>query len=287
VPSVNEIKQIYQALGNYFQLAFGAGEGLTFEFDIGVFCKSFNQKIKKTLNALKFLEHDGYLALSENIYLPSRVLFIIDNEEVYRFQIEHATYDTFIKTILRSYGGIFEQFVKINEAELATRLGMSYIEVSDSLKRLHEMGVLNYLPQTDKPQLQFLRPRTDPDHLDIDGKFIEVRKKIQEDQIKAVIDYASETVCRSIQLLSYFNEINASKCGVCDFCIEEKKQDKLALLTENIDFEIITILQSGPASATELQQGVKTGNDHDKLIRLQDLLDAGKIRMDGGYYHLS
>src|SRR5690606_29033738 len=100
-PSIQEIKKIYHNLGNYFQLAYGAGEGLNFDFDIADFCKRFNCGVIKTLAALKFLEHDGHITFSENIFLQSRIMFLAGNEDVYRFQIENAGYDPFIKTLLR------------------------------------------------------------------------------------------------------------------------------------------------------------------------------------------
>ncbi|HEX8607534.1 MAG TPA: ATP-dependent DNA helicase RecQ, partial [Pedobacter sp.] len=65
-PSVAEIKKLYHDLGSYFQLAYGAGEGITFDFDLADFCKRFNIGVVKAMAALKFLEHDGYVTLSEN-----------------------------------------------------------------------------------------------------------------------------------------------------------------------------------------------------------------------------
>ena len=152
IPSVKEIKQIYQALGNYYQLAVGAGEGLSFEFELATFSKTFNLKPLKVLAALKFLEHDGYLALSENIFLQSRIMFTAGNEDVYRFQIENAGYDVFIKTILRSYGGSYDQYVKISEAELAKRARISYKDTVQALKYLESQEILSYLPQQDRLQ---------------------------------------------------------------------------------------------------------------------------------------
>src|SRR5690606_34037291 len=40
-PSLKEIRQIYFQLGNYFQLAYGAGTDLTLDFDVADFCKRY------------------------------------------------------------------------------------------------------------------------------------------------------------------------------------------------------------------------------------------------------
>ena len=285
-PSVEEIKKTYHYLGSYFQLAYGAGEGVNFSFDLADFCKRFKLGVIKTMGALKFLEHDGYITLSENIFLPSRVLFTAGNEDVYRFQIENSGYDPLIKTILRSYGGMFDHYANINESDIAKRLGISFNDVVRMLNNLQELQLLSYLPQTDQPQLQFILARVDLLHLDTDVKYIELRRKIQADQINAVLGYAGTAVCRSIQLLAYFDEPNADKCGVCDVCLEEKRNEDLAELTDKIDFEIATLLQTDMRTLDELVNELKTGSDQDKLNQIRELLDAGKIKTDGKNYYL-
>ncbi|WGQ12540.1 ATP-dependent DNA helicase RecQ [Pedobacter gandavensis] len=285
-PSVEDIKKTYHYLGNYFQLAFGAGEGLTFNFDLADFCKRFNVGVIKTMAALKFLEHDGYLTLSENIFLPSRVLFTAAHEDVYRFQIENAGYDPLIKAILRSYGGAFDQYVKIEENELAKKVGLSFSTAKKMISNLEEQGLLSYLPQSDQPQLQYIRPRVDFVHMDIDVKYIELRKKIQLDQINSVLAYMDHKECRSVQLLRYFDEPDADKCGVCDVCLEEKKAEDQDLRFDRIDFELVTLLQTKAQSIEDLVTGIKTGNENDRLGRIRELLDAGKIKTDGKNYYL-
>ena len=285
-PTVAEIKKAYHYLGSYFQLAYGAGLDLTFSFDLADFCKKFNLGVIKTIGALKFLEYNGYVALSENVFLQSRVMFLVGHEDVYRFQIENIGYDPLIKAILRSYGGSFDSYVKINEAEIAQRIKRSFNEVQKQLNTLQELGLLSYLPQTDQPQLQYIRERVDQEHMDIDAKYLEQRKQIQQDQIKAVLDYAVKHECRSVQLLTYFDEPNSEKCGVCDVCLAEKKADDLDVLEDRIDFEIITSLQTEAQDLDKLIPALKTGSETDRLGRIRALLDAGKIKTDGKNYYL-
>ena len=285
-PRAEEIKKVYHYLGSYFQLAFGSGEGLSFGFDAADFCKRFNLGVIKTLAALKFLEHDGYITLSENIFLPSRLLFIVSHEDVYRFQIENSGYDRLIKTILRSYGGAFEQYVKIQESELCKKLAMSFSDLKKHLMFLQEQGLLSYLPQTDQPQLQYLRARMDLMHLDVDVRYIELRRKIQTEQVEAVLKYTGTWICRSIQLLAYFDEPDADKCGVCDVCLAEKKADDEAHIWDKIDFELATLLQTNPYALPDLVNAMKTGSENERIARIRELLDAGKIKTDGKNYYL-
>jgi ATP-dependent DNA helicase RecQ len=285
-PSLEEIKKTYHYLGTYFQIAYGSGAEISFAFDLADFCKRFNLGVIKTIGALKFLEHDGYLTLSENIFLPSRVLFTTGHEDLYRFQIENRGYDALIKTILRSYGGAFDQYVKINEDDIAQRLAISYKNVISLLAKLQEQELISYLPQSDQPQLQFLLPRADLLHLDLDVKYIELRKVIQEDQINAVLAYAVSNSCRSKQLLAYFDEPHANRCGVCDVCLAENRLEDMEQLNAKIEFEIATILQSGPHDLNELVTAIKSGTESEKLNQIRLLLDAGKIKTDSKNYYL-
>ena len=285
-PTPDEIRKTYHYLGNYFQLAFGAGEGLTFTFDIADFCKRFNISVLKTISALKFLEHDGYLTLSESVFLPSRMMFIASHEDIYRFQIENKAYDGIIKTILRSHGGAFDGFVKINEADLAKKTGLSYKEIIALLNKLQAIELLTYTQQTDQPQLQYIRPRVDMDHFDLDVKYLELRKEILHKQINAVVAYASSNLCRSIQLLHYFDEHHTTKCGVCDVCLAEKRAENQSQMEEEIEFEIVSLLQQQPLSLDDLVTNIRNGAEAERIDVVRELLDAGKIKTDGKKYYL-
>src|SRR5581483_7861743 len=99
-PSIEEIKQVYHHLGSYFQLAYGTGEGISFDLDLGDFCSRYKLDPTKTIDALKFLEQDEYLSFNESVFLPSRFRFEVGNEELYSFQVQNQAWDAFIKTIL-------------------------------------------------------------------------------------------------------------------------------------------------------------------------------------------
>lgn len=281
-----EVKKVYHGLGSYYQLAYGAGEGQSFNFDLMPFSKQIKLPALKVLTALKFLEHGGYIQLSESAFLASRLMFLTDNESLYRFQIENAKLDSFIKALLRMYGGMFDQYSKVNEAEIAARLGLSYNEVVSNLKYLESQEIVSYLSQTDKPQLTYLLPRMDHSHMDIDVKYMDLRQKLQIEQMQAVVGYASKKVCRSVQLLHYFNEMQADKCGECDVCLQERKKDKKESRVDAFDFELITLLQSGPKMLSDLLQVNLEMDERWKIQRITELLDQGKIKTDGNSYFL-
>ncbi len=285
-PTVEEIKKVYHSLGSYYQLAYGTGAGVSFDLDIGDFCSKFKYDAIKTLNALKFLERNDYVSFTESVFLPSRFRFSVDSGALYNFQIQYQAWDAFVKTLLRSYAGAFENYVHIREFDLARRMNASVQQVIEGLNQLQQMEVLHYLPQTDKPQVTFLSPRFDIKDVMIDQSYIEQRKQVFREKMEAVFHYAEAPNCRSRMLLSYFDEHNAHKCGVCDICLEEKRRENVHDVTDKITDEIARALSTDPLSLDELMQMVNSGVEKERIAVIRSLLDAGKIKTDGERYYL-
>jgi ATP-dependent DNA helicase RecQ len=285
-PAVDEIKRVYHSLANYYQLAYDAGAGVSFDLDIAEFCSRYKLDAVKTLNALKFLEQDEYLSFNESVFLPSRFRFEVLNEQLYNFQIQNPGWDPFIKTLLRSYGGAFENYVRLREFDLARRTHMNTQQVIEGLKQLQEYGILNYLPQTDKPQVTYLKPRQHANNLHINKKLIDDRKANTRRKLEAVFAYSVHKKCRSQMLLAYFDETNAPKCGICDICLEEKRQRNAAEIGDVITNEIAELLSISSLDIGGLVTSIKGGTEKERIETIRLLLDAGKIKTDGALYYL-
>src|SRR5690606_22125511 len=124
--------------------------------------------------------------------------------------------DSFIKAILRTYGGAFDHYIPIREHELGRRCNRNYEQVIHDLLQLEKLELLSYYPKSDKPQLQFLQPRSDAAHLHIDRAYMAQRREIRYEQLQAVKDFLDSRNCRSNTLLRYFGETTAAPCGTCD-----------------------------------------------------------------------
>ncbi|WP_345951129.1 ATP-dependent DNA helicase RecQ [Mucilaginibacter sp. PAMB04274] len=285
-PTVEEIKQVYHYLANYYQLAYGAGEGMSFDLDLADFSSRFKLDALKSLNALKFLEQGEYLSFNESVFLPSRFQFEIGHEELYNFQIQNPAWDPFIKTLLRSYGGAFENYTRMREFDIARRTNLSVQQVTDAMQQLNDFSVLTYLPQTDKPQVTYLKPRQTSDHLWIDRQYLENRKAVYRKKMEAMLGYVTHNQCRSQQLLAYFNELNAPKCGVCDVCRREKQAQNAGQLQGLITEEILQLLNTGPLHLEQLVTSLKHGKSADRLTVIRQLLDNGRVKSNGEAYYL-
>jgi ATP-dependent DNA helicase RecQ len=285
-PSIEEIKQVYHYLANYYQLAYGAGEGLSFDLDLAEFSSRFKLDALKSLNALKFLEQGEYLSFNESVFLPSRFQFEIGHDELYNFQIQNPAWDPFVKTLLRSYGGAFDNYARIREFDIARRTNLSVQQVTEALEQLNAFEVISYLPQTDKPQVTYLKPRQTSANLWIDRQNLEMRRAGYLKKMEAMLSYTETPKCRSQQLLAYFNEPGAPKCGICDVCLREKRQQNAGQIQSQITDEIMQVLTSAPHSLEQLVLALKHGKSPERLIAIRQLLDAGRIKTNGEKYYL-
>ena len=226
-PAVEEVRDCYQKIANYLHIAVDTAEGESFEFDINDFCEKYKLNTYKAYNILRFLEKEEYIKLTDSIHSPSRLHFIVDNSELYRFQVANAHYDSFIKLLLRSYSGLFENYAIINELTLSKRMGISLEKIISLLEKLQQLEILKYVPRTNSPKLIFTKNRADSSSIKISEELLEKRKKIKLDKMKSVIAYTQNIMeCRTQQLVTYFGEEKNYKCGKCDVCIE---RDKLEL----------------------------------------------------------
>jgi ATP-dependent DNA helicase RecQ len=280
-PSIEILKRVYQALANYYKIAIGGGEFAAFDFDIQEFTGIFGLPVSETHYALKLLEEEGFIQLSENFNDPAKIHFLIDNRQLYDFQIRYQEFDSFIKVILRMYGGeVFTEYVRISESELAQVYFAPEPEVTRKLRFLMERDILIYEPRKDKPQLSFLTPRYDAALLPLN--VFEIGKKKERDLVKAraVARYAShEHLCRTLLLLEYFNEFDAQECGVCDNCIKNRRIENQNYTGLN---EAITdyLNEEGPVTPLSLSQAFENVAEADFLKALQELIEEEVIRYD-------
>jgi ATP-dependent DNA helicase RecQ len=287
-PPMHEIKRVYQGLSNFFQVAVGVAPEKSFDFDINEFCSTYNLRAGMVFNAMKLLERDGIIALTEEINMPSRIKFLVNKNALYDFQVYHFKYDEFIKLLLRSYGGIFDNYVNINETELARRGRLKKEEVVDYLKKLDGFKILNYLPQKSIPQLHFTALRKDAKSIHLSNE-VYVDRKIQAlKKMEAMLNYAeSANVCRNLLLLQYFEENNAQKCGHCDVCILEKKAALSNLEVQKMSEKIIGIIQKEPLTVVQLIENFKQFKEDEAFEVLHWLQEINQVEEREGLLYIN
>jgi len=276
-PPMKLIKQVYRALGSYFQLAVGAGVGRSFDFDIGAFIQRYNLKAIPTYNSLKILSQAGWLVLSETIFRPSSIRIKVNREVLYDYQLKQPKMDKVIKWVLRLYPASLNHFTAFQESKIINKVGGSKSDLTKALQKLVQDKIIDYEAQKDKPQLIYLKERVDADNLAIDMALYNFRKKRYLENVNNAIEYAETPRCRSRQLLKYFSEADAPLCGTCDVCIGRTKSDVDEQAYERYKVKIQRLVKREKLSPEEVSTAF--GNKRVEQVEqiLQYLIDEGFV----------
>jgi len=276
-PEIKEIRTIYQALGNFFRIAYGSGKNQSYDFIISDFAQKYNFSMLKIHSALKFLQREGYIEITDELYSSSKIHFLVGRDDLYKFQIANAQFDGFIKLILRAYTGLFSDYVNIDENSLSKRANINIENVYKYLNKLNNLGILNYIPKKNNPFIVFTEERLDDKSLHLSKENYNFRKKRFIERLNAVLHYASSNnKCRSQLLLSYFGESNPDRCGVCDVCT---KRNELELSKYEFDLILEDIKNNLGQQTLPLDDLVsKLSFNKDKSLKvIQWLIDNHKI----------
>ena len=253
-PEIKEIKRIYGAMANYLQVPIGNGKGIAYDFNLFDFATAYKLNSVIAYNALKFLEKHGYIELTDEINNPSRILFTLNRDDLYKFQIQNQKFDGFIKLLLRSYTGLFSDYTKIDEDLIAKRANIKRDLVYQYLVKLSQMKVISFIPSRKTPLLILTEERLDEKSIHISYEFYNDRKERFKKRLDGMLQYAfSEEDCRNNLILKYFGKPTGTPCGACDICKSRLEDDDSPQRMEQTKADMINLLAENPMYLGEIQ----------------------------------
>lgn len=274
IASTTFIKLIYAHLNQFYAISLGELPLRSFNFSLQEFCAKYKLNLLQTYNAIKTLEREGIILLDENYNKKSTLKFLISNQKIFNYLENNTSKTDLIQLILRSYGGIFEHFTIVNEFIIAKKLNIKKKDIIESLKELDALGILHYSYADTTSKLTFLAVREDDYTINRISKNIERQNNLKYQKLKSVIHFIENNkVCRSIQLLAYFNETNTPPCGKCDVCLS--KNAKITAI-KTVAHQILEALEEQPLSSKELST-ILIFSEKELLNSLKILLEKNKI----------
>lgn len=285
-PEKDYIRQVYEHINYYFQMAMGDGRGCTFAFNIDEFCQRFKHFPVRVDSALKILTRAGYLEYTDEQDNASRLIFTLRRDELYRMEEHNQDTEKLLRIILRSYTGLFSDYAYINEETLAQRSGLSRQQVYDTLILLTKRHILHYIPGKKTPYIIYTRERQDTNRIVLNKEVYEDRKRSYEKRIQAMLEYAeSNDQCRSRMLLHYFGENNEHNCGQCDVCLEKHTSGLKKGEYEDIVSDIKNLLNRHPHTPQEVIHALSVPEE--KILNvLTYLLSEERIKQENGKLYL-
>ena len=238
-PEKEYIRKVYESLAYFYQIGVGSGIGHTFAFDLGKFCHNFGLSMILVDSSLRILERAGYIVYENDPKSSAKLMFLLSRNQLYILENLTTNEDKIITTLLRLYGGLFNDYTYIDEGLIAQKSGLTPEQVYLILKNLSMKRILHFIPQRKMPYISYTKSRDDGERIIISNNVYEDRKLGFEKRIGAIIGYAqNDSVCRSRQLLRYFGETNSNDCGLCDVCLEhntdQASEDRISLPKQRI-----------------------------------------------------
>ncbi|WP_418509746.1 RecQ family ATP-dependent DNA helicase [Corallibacter sp.] len=272
LPTVQFSKHIYRKLCNYFQISYGEGAFSTHDFNFNHFCKTYNTNALLTYNTLQLLDRNSIISLSKQFKRRTLIQFIISNKSLFNYLDTHESLNIVVKTILRTYGGVFENETAINTLRVADKASVSETYLFKVLQQLESDQIITLQASTTDAQVTFIQPREDDKTINRISKIIKQQSILKEKQVQAVLDYINnDNDCKSKQLLSYFGEENPANCGICSVCITQNKDD-IKVDFKILKNEIIQLLEHRDLSSRDIAASLSY-SEKDITQTLQTLLE--------------
>lgn len=233
-PPLDTIRAVYEKLFNYLQVAIGEGKNRSFSFNIHDFASRMKLYLPTAVNALKILQQNGYLILTDETDNPPRIRFIVQRDDLYRMRVIRRELDHIITVLLRQYSGLFSDFIPIDEQEIAHLSGYQIEHVRELFKQLWQLHIIRYIPGNRSPILMLTEERLSEENVRIAPESYKLREEIAREHVDAIFRYANnQDKCRSLVIQHYFGEQSTTPCGRCDLCLERRKNRTTAPETTN------------------------------------------------------
>ena len=274
-PSTEIIRSVYEKVCDFVQMAIGDGLYATMPFNIHEFCRREKLYIGTVKAVMDLLEQNNYLTLTEEMENPAKVMFCVSRDDLYKIRVDRNDLDHIIRTILRLYNGIFTEFRSIDERQIAAISGYTVEKVKEILKRMWQMRIIRYIPANSSPMLFFNEERLPTKDIYIAPETYHHRKQLIQERFENMVGYSTQqTECRSVVIQRYFGDTEATPCGVCDICLEQRRRRKSD--QNNIAATIMHLLGKEPMTAREICREIKADPELIASV-IEQMQHEGKI----------
>lgn len=275
-PEKDFIRHVYELTGDFLNVAPGEGYQRVYDFNFTLFCRTYKLPVLPTHSALHILTQAGYIEFVEEIETQSRVMILAEKEALYNIPTTVPQADTVLQALLRSYSGLFADYVYINEAVIAYRYGLTEETIYSALLELTRLHILHYVPRKRTPYVVYTTSREEARDVLIPIAVYEDLKKRMSQRIDAVVNYAFGPVdCRENTMLRYFGESKTDTCGHCDVCIDRRKRTDHT--PTDVQEGILYMAQIKPRKAREFVDTLSFPAD-EVYSTLAFLVDEGFIK---------
>ena len=248
------VQDVYELLCCFLGIAIGDGQNVTREFNIEAFCTTYGYFPLTLLGTIDLLDKAGHIVYHDKDDASSRLRFNVPRDELFRSLDVGG--QRLILAVLRRYGGIFVDYVYIDEDLICLDTGLTADEVYQTFLRLSQLRLVSFIPRKHLPRITFCHRRLDKEDISLPAAVYADRRRHCQERMEAMLRYAEEGCdeCRSRILLRYFGEEQEEDCGICDVCASRAERKRPASADADAAFRehIRRQLAAGPCRPYEL-----------------------------------
>lgn len=278
-PPKDFIRRVYELAGNFVNVAVGDGYNSVYEFNFALFLKTYDLPPLTTRSAMRLLTQAQYFEFVEEVTMQSRVMITANKSELYSVKLDEAGERVF-NMLLRSYTGLFADFVYINESVIARRADVDEQKVYETMLQLSRMHILQYVPRKSTPYLYYTTSRELPKYIDMPRSVYENQYKRLKERIEAMKRFSfGDDDCRVNVMLRYFGEKPEAPCGKCDVCRSRNRNRLTKGDKQSIKDSIIYMVGNAPRSLDYIVAESRYAED-DVIEAVRALLSSHILSID-------
>lgn len=278
-PPKDFIRRVYELAGNFVNVAVGDGYNSVYEFNFALFLKTYDLTPLTTRSAMRLLTQAQYFEFVEEVTMQSRVMITANKSELYSVKLDEAGERVF-NMLLRSYTGLFADFVYINESVIARRADVDEQKVYETMLQLSRMHILQYVPRKSTPYLYYTTSRELPKYIDMPRSVYEDQYTRLKERIEAMKRFSfGDDDCRVNVMLRYFGEKPEAPCGKCDVCRSRNRNRLTKGDKQSIKDSIIYMVGNAPRSLDYIVAESRYAED-DVIEAVRALLSSHTLSID-------
>ena len=189
-PSLDFVRDVYELLGCFLGIAVGDGMNVTRELDLDRFCRTYGYFPTSLLGALDLLDKAGYIDYRDEDDASSRLRINVPRGELFRGLDPDG--ERLMLSVLRHYGGLFVDFVYIDEDMLARDANLTLDDIYQIFLRLSQLRRISFVPRKHLPHVTFRQRRVDKEKVSLPPQVYEERRGQYEQRVEAMLQYAEE-----------------------------------------------------------------------------------------------
>lgn len=154
-----------------------------------------------------------------------------------------------LHAVERMVGQRRNELIYFNPRDLHADVELDQPSIVHALRELNKLDAFTYVPPFRGRAIRMIDRKTPFNELQIDFDALKRRKDAEYDKLNRVVRFAMGGGCRQREILRYFGEEDAARCGHCDNCRDNAPQeaDRHGATVDKKLLEVVRMVLSGVA----------------------------------------